>query len=162
RAQRRARPWSGSHATVTAARWRRLLPGPATRARAACGRLRVMFRFWLYWMGWVSVATAFVSAPGCASSATTRVPPSAAATAVAPERQAPIDAQEETQIVYPETLREDIVDTIHGVAVADPYRWLENTADERVQAWMNAQDRLAREYLGALSARASLEARLRE
>ena len=32
-----------------------------------------------------------------------------------------------------------VVDTYHGVAVADPYRQLENVKDPEVQAWMKAQ-----------------------
>jgi prolyl oligopeptidase len=121
-----------------------------------------MFRSWFDWIGSILLSAALVSGLGCASSVTTRVPPSPAVPVSPPEQPETDDAPKETEIVYPETLREDASDTIHGVAVADPYRWLENVADERVQAWMNAQDRLARDYLGALPVRASLEARLRE
>jgi prolyl oligopeptidase len=113
-------------------------------------------------IGSLLLAAALVSGLACAPTVTTRVPPSPAVAVSPPEQPKTEDVQEETKIVYPETPREDIKDTIHGVAVSDPYRWLENVSDERVQGWMNAQDRLAREYLGKLPARGSLEARLRE
>jgi prolyl oligopeptidase len=34
---------------------------------------------------------------------------------------------------FPATRRDDIVDTLHGVAVADPYRWLEDETSPRGQ-----------------------------
>ncbi|MHA1187670.1 MAG: S9 family peptidase, partial [Candidatus Heimdallarchaeota archaeon] len=40
---------------------------------------------------------------------------------------------------YPETIREEIIDEIHGVKVEDPYRWLENLEDEEVQQWLDNQ-----------------------
>jgi prolyl oligopeptidase len=63
---------------------------------------------------------------------------------------------------YPETRREHVVDTIHGQRVADPYRWLEDDTRPDVQAWMKAQDELARTRLAALPRRDQLAARLRE
>jgi len=68
------------------------------------------------------------------------------------------------RIDYPETRTVDQVDMLHGVAVADPYRWLERdvrTAPE-VAAWVEAQNRVTREYLDALPGRAAIAARLRE
>lgn len=32
----------------------------------------------------------------------------------------------DTKIVYPAVRRTDVADTIHGVTIADPYRWLED------------------------------------
>ncbi len=55
----------------------------------------------------------------------------------------------------PGTKRQAIVDEIHGVDVADPYRWLEATDDE-VVAWTSAQDAHARRWLHALPGRAAL------
>ena len=44
----------------------------------------------------------------------------------------------------------EVVDTYHSVKVADPYRWLEDTADPKVKQWSGAQNRRARAYLDAL------------
>ncbi len=63
-------------------------------------------------------------------------------------------------IDYPETRRDSIVDVLHGTKVADPYRWLEDVEAPDVQAWMKAQDELARTHLGALPHRDALEERL--
>jgi prolyl oligopeptidase len=63
---------------------------------------------------------------------------------------------------YPATKRQDIADEIFGQIVHDPYRWLEDEGDEEVQAWMGAQDELARNYLGELPARDKLSERYRE
>ena len=43
---------------------------------------------------------------------------------------------------YPAAIREAVVDEMHGVQVADPYRWLEMADDPRTQAWLQAQSEL--------------------
>lgn len=43
--------------------------------------------------------------------------------------------------------------SFHGVVVPEPYRWLENTADARVQAWAHEQDARAEEFLAACAER---------
>ncbi len=63
---------------------------------------------------------------------------------------------------YPATRRDDIVETIHGARVADPYRWLEDETRPEVKAWMDAQDALARARLETLPRRDQLAARLKE
>ncbi|MBC8071373.1 MAG: S9 family peptidase [Deltaproteobacteria bacterium] len=60
------------------------------------------------------------------------------------------------------TRSDDVVDTIHGRKVADPYRWLEDVKDPEVAKWMAAQDQHARDELGRLPLRAELEKRLSE
>ncbi len=47
---------------------------------------------------------------------------------------------------YPQARRDDVVDVLHGVDVADPYRWLEDATTEAVQQWSAAQDELYREH----------------
>ena len=36
---------------------------------------------------------------------------------------------------YPRAERLDLVETLHGHAVADPYRWLEDPDDPRTRTW---------------------------
>jgi prolyl oligopeptidase len=60
------------------------------------------------------------------------------------------------------TRREAIVETIHGVAVADPYRWLEDANDPEVAAWTAGQNARTDALLRAVPGRAALEGRLTE
>ena len=62
---------------------------------------------------------------------------------------------------YPDTRRDDIVEQIHGVDVADPYRWLEDASQPEVKAWMAAQNAYARAQLAALPGRDALVDRLK-
>jgi prolyl oligopeptidase len=55
-----------------------------------------------------------------------------------------------------------VVDLVHGVAVADPYRWLEDEKSPEVQAWMKAQDAYARAYFNSIAGRSALAKRFRE
>jgi len=62
----------------------------------------------------------------------------------------------------PPTRRAVVVDTLHGVALEDPYRWLESQTSPEVLAWIEAQNRYALQVLGAPGpARAEITARLR-
>jgi prolyl oligopeptidase len=63
---------------------------------------------------------------------------------------------------YPDAERLDLVEDLHGHPVADPYRWLEDAADPRTQAWTEAQDALTAEVLDALPMRAGFAARLEQ
>ncbi|HYR79457.1 MAG TPA: S9 family peptidase, partial [Candidatus Dormibacteraeota bacterium] len=47
----------------------------------------------------------------------------------------------------PDTRREDIRDVIHGVEVADPYRWLEDGASAETRAWISAQQEYTAPFL---------------
>ena len=38
------------------------------------------------------------------------------------------------------TRKDDLVEKLHGVAVADPYRWLEDGESPEVRAWDEAQN----------------------
>jgi prolyl oligopeptidase len=61
---------------------------------------------------------------------------------------------------YPPAERLDLVDELHGHAVADPYRWLEDPADPRTRTWSAAQDEIARHHLDALPGRDRLASTL--
>jgi prolyl oligopeptidase len=72
-----------------------------------------------------------------------------------------MEKAEQSRMRVPESRSEAITDRLFGVAVSDPYRWLEDTKAEEVQRWMAVQDRFAREWLSALPGRAALAARLK-
>jgi prolyl oligopeptidase len=59
----------------------------------------------------------------------------------------------------PETRRERVVDTIHGVEVEDPYRWLEDQTSPETRAWVDAQNAYAESVLGETPLRKRLRAR---
>ncbi len=63
---------------------------------------------------------------------------------------------------YPLARRDDLVETIHGVEVADPYRWLEDAGSPETETWSAAQDDLVAAWMGRLPARDQLRSRLRE
>ncbi|MEO6880021.1 MAG: prolyl oligopeptidase family serine peptidase [Mycobacteriaceae bacterium] len=62
---------------------------------------------------------------------------------------------------YPEAERLDLVEALHGYQVADPYRWLEDQADQRTTEFHAAQDALTGPALAALPGRTELGAELR-
>jgi prolyl oligopeptidase len=63
---------------------------------------------------------------------------------------------------YPAARRVDVRETIHGVSVADPYRWLEDGDSDEVHAWMKAEDGFTRAKLAKLPGRDAFAARLSE
>jgi prolyl oligopeptidase len=65
-------------------------------------------------------------------------------------------------LTYPPTRTVDASDTIFGVKVADPYRWLEDGKSPEVQLWLGAQNQLARSYLDALPGRDALAKRFHD
>jgi prolyl oligopeptidase len=62
----------------------------------------------------------------------------------------------------PPTQTVDVVDTLFGVAVPDPYRWLETLDEPEVQAWFRTQAAYARATLDALPGHAAILERLRQ
>src|SRR6476661_3401388 len=67
-------------------------------------------------------------------------------------------------LAYPQTRRGDVVDTQFGVAVADPYRWLENDVrkDPAVAAWVAEQNKVTDAFLDTLPGRDILKKRMTE
>jgi prolyl oligopeptidase len=73
-----------------------------------------------------------------------------------PENQPPMPM---LPLTYPPTRKVEAYDIHFGVKVPDPYRWLEDGQSPEVQAWLAAQNKLARSYLNALPGRAALAKR---
>lgn len=63
---------------------------------------------------------------------------------------------------YPSTKRVAQVDTLHEVAVADPYRWFENDTTADVKAWVKAQNAVTFGYLHQIPFRKKLRERIGE
>ncbi|WP_407675091.1 prolyl oligopeptidase family serine peptidase [Pelagerythrobacter marinus] len=77
-----------------------------------------------------------------------------AASALALAFAAPLSAQEVTLPDYPETRADEVVETLFGEEIADPYRWLEADVrnDAQVAAWVKEQSEFTDAYLKALPA----------
>ncbi|MET0370890.1 MAG: prolyl oligopeptidase family serine peptidase [Sphingobium sp.] len=86
-----------------------------------------------------------------------------AGAALAERDAAILPAAPASGIAYPATPRLDLVEEHFGIAVADPYRWLENDprADPGVPAWIARENALTRRTIDALPGRTALKERLR-
>lgn len=62
----------------------------------------------------------------------------------------------------PATRKDDVVNVIHGVSVADPYRWLEDQNSPETRAWIDAEDKCTAAVLDAVPGRPEIQARLTE
>lgn len=62
----------------------------------------------------------------------------------------------------PRTRTDDVVDTVHGVRIVDPYRWLEDQKSPETRAWIAEQNRYTRSFLDAIADRTALTKRLTE
>ena len=58
----------------------------------------------------------------------------------------------------PETKVVEVVDTVHGVDIVDPYRWLEDQNSPETREWIAAQNAYTDSILGSLSKRDELKA----
>lgn len=63
---------------------------------------------------------------------------------------------------YPATRRMDLVETLHGVEIADPYRWLEDDQSAETKAWVKAQNEVTFGYLKTIPERAKIEEKLKQ
>jgi prolyl oligopeptidase len=61
---------------------------------------------------------------------------------------------------YPPTRAEKIVENLHGVAVADPYRWLEDGGSPEVREWVAKQNDFTRSVLDGVAGRDWIRERL--
>ncbi|MCE9684848.1 prolyl oligopeptidase family serine peptidase [Shewanella sp. AS16] len=67
------------------------------------------------------------------------------------------DAVKQSQ--YPQVRHSELVETLHGVAVADPYRHLEENTQE-TDAWVKAQQALGRAYLAKIPGKQAVVERI--
>jgi prolyl oligopeptidase len=67
---------------------------------------------------------------------------------------------EGTSLRYPKAKTVDQVDDYHGVKVADPYRWLEDTDSADTRAWIEEENKLTFGYLEQIPYRGAIRERL--
>ena len=74
----------------------------------------------------------------------------------------PSQAQDMTAPHYPETRRGEVVETLFGEEIADPYRWLEDDVrnSAEVAEWVARQNAVTDAYLAKLPARAWFKERI--
>jgi len=62
----------------------------------------------------------------------------------------------------PRTRKDDVKETIQGVEIADPYRWLEDQESPETRAWIKAQNEYTHSLLDPRPGRDSIQRRLTE
>ena len=55
--------------------------------------------------------------------------------------------------------RDNVQETLHGVAITDPYRWLEDQNSPPTRAWIDAENAYTHKLLDAWPGRAMVEHR---
>ncbi|MEO8911177.1 MAG: prolyl oligopeptidase family serine peptidase [Gemmatimonadaceae bacterium] len=63
-------------------------------------------------------------------------------------------------LAYPAAVRGTQVDDYHGVSIADPYRWLEDTDAPATKAWVEAENKLSDTFLAGIPERLAIKDRL--
>ena len=66
-------------------------------------------------------------------------------------------SSQEPPLSYPDSKPGRTVETLHGVEVPDPYRWLEDLNSDQTADWVKAQSSLTDAYLEAIPGRKALE-----
>ncbi len=62
----------------------------------------------------------------------------------------------------PATRTDNVKETLHGVALTDPYRWLEDQNSPETRLWIDAQNQYTQSLVGHLPGRDTIEKRLGE
>jgi prolyl oligopeptidase len=108
----------------------------------------------------VAVGALWALAAACGAGPLPAEPPPRA---LGPTRPAPI-LFERTPVkrLVVETRRDNLIETLHGRPVPDPYRWLEDGESADVSSWVDAQNRLTENTLSAIPERRAIHARLEE
>ena len=74
----------------------------------------------------------------------------------------PSQSPNRTLPTYPVTRKSDQMDVLHGIPVADPFRWLEDDTSPETEAWVAAQNVVTNAYLSTIPWREALRRRLTE
>lgn len=61
---------------------------------------------------------------------------------------------------YPNARRSDFTETLHGIAVPDPYRWMEDIDSPETRAWIEAENDLTQAYLANIPQREQIKERM--
>jgi prolyl oligopeptidase len=62
----------------------------------------------------------------------------------------------------PFSAAEPVTEILHGVAITDPYRWLEDQGSPRTREWIEQQTHYAHSYLNEIPGREGIRERIRE
>ena len=100
----------------------------------------------------VSTIIAASLGASCAEPARPTIPPVTTATPPRTIQEAPSDKGMRLM-----TRKSDVVDTLHGVKVPDPYRWLEESESNEVKSWTETQNAHTRKVLDAIAGRDALK-----
>ncbi|XP_071518101.1 prolyl endopeptidase isoform X2 [Panulirus ornatus] len=73
-----------------------------------------------------------------------------------------IKMQKKLKMEYPKVCREEVLEVLHGVKVADPYRWLEDPDSDETKAFVDAQNAITVPYLEKCRAREDIKSKLTE
>ena len=63
---------------------------------------------------------------------------------------------------YPQAPRAEVVDVLHGVSVADPYRWMEDQESPELRQWIEQENAVTDAYLERIPERREIRDRLTE
>ena len=63
-------------------------------------------------------------------------------------------------LTYPAATRGTQLDIYHGVTIADPYRWLEDTDSPETKAWVESENKLTDSFLATIPERGTIKNRL--
>jgi prolyl oligopeptidase len=70
--------------------------------------------------------------------------------------------QKNLPVMYPETTKKPVIDTLFGTAVVDNYRWLEDDRSKETEAWVKVENEVTEDYLSKIPYREQLKDRLSE
>ena len=115
------------------------------------------------WLRGVALAAVAATLPACATMPAEGVTVAAPAAPDVPDTASERDAMKlaaRPAPQYPPTVEENVVEEQFGVAVADPYRWLEDDVrnSDAVAGWVKSQQDVTNAYLKDIPGKAQLKA----